>query len=264
MNSEKWKVVPLSDAQLLDVNPSDILHGGLYRRCDTHKGGNGYDKFPEICERMLGVANMHRHFVVQLYGCNLDCPYCYVTRAGVWGSPQLVSTNDLLYAFQYSRQDVFHLMGGAPAIHLRKWPELIERFELVFPTSVFHSDLLLTERRYSVQELTALEMSRRVLLAVNVKGLTDEEHLRNTRKVFREKLFWANFVRLVVHNVKFYVTFTNVSKENIQAFWVICEELFDYNVAQELRRNSYSIDLIDYKAVMFVDSVEWGIEHDYS
>lgn len=44
----KWKVVPICDKQMKDVNPSDVLNDGLYRKCDVYKGGGGYDMFPSI------------------------------------------------------------------------------------------------------------------------------------------------------------------------------------------------------------------------
>lgn len=46
-----WKVMYLCDKQLRDVNPSDIIKNGLYRRCDTYKGGGGYDKFSDIYKK---------------------------------------------------------------------------------------------------------------------------------------------------------------------------------------------------------------------
>ena len=71
-----WPVVPLCKAQLEDVNPLDVLNGGLYRRCNTYKGGGGYDKFPEIWERRLGKGEtkLNDQFVVQVQGCPLHCP----------------------------------------------------------------------------------------------------------------------------------------------------------------------------------------------
>jgi hypothetical protein len=44
----KWKVVPLSPGQLLDVRPEDILNDGHFRRCNTYRGGGGYDQFPRL------------------------------------------------------------------------------------------------------------------------------------------------------------------------------------------------------------------------
>ncbi len=82
-----WKVVPLSEGQLQDVNPKDILEDGLYRMCNSYKGGGGYDKFPDFVQHFyrLEKDKYSKQFIVQLFGCNLDCPYCYVTREGVWG-----------------------------------------------------------------------------------------------------------------------------------------------------------------------------------
>ncbi len=253
-----WKVVPLSQAQLLDVNPDDVLEGGLYRKCDTYRGGGGYDQFPAICERMLGRQDMSRQFVVQLFGCNLDCPYCYVTRAGVWGPPVQTTTDELLEAFERSGQDVFHLMGGAPAIHLAKWPELVTRFEQLFPHNVFHSDMLLTERSYKAREVAALATVSNLLVAVDVKGVTPEEHFANTRKPSRRGLFWKNMVLLAGFDVPFYVTFTNVSRENVGRFWWEFSTYFDADYTAEIRGNAFSIDLIDYKATPHVDAVPWG------
>ena len=84
-------------------------------------------------------------FVVQLYGCNLDCPFCYVTRRGVWDTPIKVSTDALVRAYALSGANVFHLMGGAPALQMKFWPELLDALG---PDILFHSDLMLTETRY--------------------------------------------------------------------------------------------------------------------
>ena len=54
----KFDVVPLCEAQLMDVNPLDILNNGLYRKCNTYKGGGGYDKFPEIYNAKIGRAHV--------------------------------------------------------------------------------------------------------------------------------------------------------------------------------------------------------------
>ena len=258
MNIEKWKVVPLSEAQLLDMRFEDILEEGLYRKCNTYRGGGGYDRFPELCELLLNKKYMYEQFVVQLYGCHLDCPYCYVTRAGVWGKPILVTTDELLDAFKRSEQQVFHLMGGAPAIHIAKWPELLEKFEARFSDCVFHSDLLLTERVYKQHELAAMSSVKNAIFAINIKGVTLNEHRKNTRKKFLHLIFWQNLTKLAFHkNIKCYITFTNVSQKNIDYFWKLCIVLPN-KIVNAWQTTAYSIDLIDYKAVEFVDAVKWG------
>lgn len=251
-----WKVVPLSKAQLLDVRPEDILGGGLYRLCDTYRGGGGYDQFPDICAKRLGKPAMHRQFVVQLYGCHLDCPYCYVTRAGVWGEPARVSTTRMLNDFDASGARVFHLMGGAPALHMTKWPNLLQRLASR-PDVVFHSDLLLTERRYAPSLLSLLAAFPNALYAVDIKGLTNEEHLANTRRPFREEMFWDNLRAINEAGLQYYITFTNVRERNVARFWSMFKRRLP-NAWQLQFRDAFSIGLVDYNAIPFVDSIPWG------
>jgi len=258
-NQRQWKVVPLSTGQLLDVNPEDVLENGLYRKCNTYRGGGGYDQFPIICRKRLGVKEANRQFVVQLYGCHLDCPYCYVTRAGVWGHPNKVSSTTLLDAFERSQQEVFHLMGGAPAIYLSQWADLIKKFNNRFPMNIFHSDFLLTEKKYAVKILKVLASMRMTLFVVNVKGTTQREHYNNTRKPWREDLFWENLVNLTQTEVPYYVTFTNVAKEHQETFWDRYGQVLP-RAMEEQREDAFTIDLIDYEAVAHVDNVEWGID----
>ena len=81
----EWPVVPVCKAQRKDVRPEDILHGGLFRLCDTYRGGGGYDQFNAIYEKCFGKKVNPTQFVVQLKGCPLNCDYCYVTNEGVSG-----------------------------------------------------------------------------------------------------------------------------------------------------------------------------------
>ncbi len=122
-----WPVVPICERQRRDVNPDDLLEDGLYRKCNTYKGGGGYDMFPAIYRRrhrrLDPTTQLAVQFVVQLQGCPLDCPWCYVTRDGVLGEPVQRTTNELVSAFERSGLTVFHLMGGAPALFLVLWPE---------------------------------------------------------------------------------------------------------------------------------------------
>lgn len=248
-----WKVVPLSSGQLLDVREEDILEGGLYRRCDTLRGGGGYDLFPKICEEFLGESPTEQ-FVVQLQGCNLDCPYCYVTREGVWGKATRVTTSELTASYRRSGLPVFHLMGGAPALQLKWWPQLLKELYLT-GSYIFHSDMTLTEGLYSEDVLRVIG-GYRAIVAVNVKGTNFEEWFENTRKMVDWSLFWTNFRSVCKHLNKFYITYTNCDLEEISRFEAKCKgEGVD---VESLVR--YNIDLIDYNALPHVDDRAWGGE----
>lgn len=253
-----FKVVRLSEGQLHDVRPDDVLADGWFRLCETYRGGGGYDLFPDIARRRLGYAH-HRQFVVQLLGCHLDCPYCYVTREGVWGEHRRFSARELVAAFIDAFHEhgttVFHLMGGAPALSMKHWPSLISEFEAKAPAGcAFHSDLLLTEGIYDADTLRAISRPQ-CLYAADVKGLTPEEHLRNTRKPFDEALFWENLDKLERVGMPYYLTFTAVGDP--EPFWQRFQRLYPGTYATR-RSEAFTIDLIDYDALPFVDRVPWG------
>lgn len=247
-----WPVVPLSKGQLLDVNPNDILNGGLYRKCSTYRGGGGYDQFPLICERRLG-QKLSEQFVVQLQKCTLDCPYCYVTREGVWGKPKYIGTKQLVDDFIASGQEVFHLMGGAPVIYIDDWPELINAVLHNKPGTVFHSDLMLIEGSYKKETLEKLRYSH-CLFAVNIKGTDSSTWFKNTRRTPQWSLFWNNWRKVQTVGVPYYTTFTNASTVQIRRFWELARRNGIYR-----DQDSYAIDLIDYEAIPHVDDVKWGL-----
>lgn len=253
-----WPVVPLSPGQILDVRPEDVLDKGHFRLCSTYRGGGGYDQFPAIAEcRGLGAGH-NRQFVVQLHGCHLDCPYCYVTRAGVWGKPVSYSTPDLVDAFNRTPADVFHLMGGAPALYIEHWPELIKELEWRGKSGwLFHSDLLLTEKMYT-PEVLKLIAHPRTLYAVSVKGLSQMEHYKNTRKPWHNLRFRVNLERLEKHGVPYYFTFTNCDPVLIHTFWNSFERNYGSVACAVRKEDSFSISIIDYDAMPHVDDVPWG------
>ena len=235
-----WKVVPMCEKQLRDINKNDILHNGYFRKCNTYKSGGGYDRFPAIAEERLNM-NGNNQFVVQLYGCTLDCPYCYVTRDGIWGKYKKFSTDELIDCFIESKQDVFHLMGGSPALYIENWHEIINKLP---KDKIFHSDLLLVEKEYKLEWLNSIK-SNNSLYAVNIKGVTLDDFYNNTNRNFNKKLFYSNFDKVVESGINFYLTFTNPDKSKIIEF---AYSLID-KYGKKITEDAFIINLIDYDAL---------------
>lgn len=253
-----WRVVPLSPGQRLDVRPSDVVADGHFRLCDTYRGGGGYDHFPTIAERVLGEPEHHLQFIPQLYGCNLDCPYCYVTRAGVWGAPVRYTAAELVAVFNATPATVFHLMGGAPALTLAHWSDLIDALDASGkPGWVFHSDLMLSEAEYDRAHVSRASHPR-AIYAVNLKGLTAEEHLRNTRKPWDEARMWRNLATLEAAYLPYYVTFTAVDPAHVAWFWNEFSDRFGTARTVEQHATAYAIHLIDYDSLPHTDDVPWA------
>lgn len=78
-----FEVMRLCPAQLLDINHADILEGGLYRKCNTYKGGGGYDQFPAIYQRRFGpTPGLNNQFVVQLKAARCGARIAMLLRRG--------------------------------------------------------------------------------------------------------------------------------------------------------------------------------------
>ena len=251
-----WKIVPISKNQKLDVKEEDLLENGLFRKCNTYRGGGGYDRFPVICQKRLGVK-LAQQFIVQLRGCNLDCPYCYVTREGVWGYPVGRTSQELVSSFQRSNQEVFHLMGGAPALYLDYWTELIAEIKGRCPGKVFHSDLMLSEGVYKIETLKRINQDN-CLYAINIKGLNTKEWKKNTRKDFNLRLFWANLRKVYESNLNCYFTFTGCNPDNLPDFFHQIKTKMGSAVLDFVQKDWFAIDLINYHASDHVDSIRWG------
>ncbi len=239
-----WKVMHLCDKQLRDVNTGNILNNGLYRRCDTYKGGGGYDKFSDIYKNRTGqTKEYNEQFVVQLKGCPLRCPYCYVTKDGVHtGVYSEIPTKQLIKDFHNSNLPVLHLMGGAPALYINHWKEILEKLE---PQFVFHSDLLLLESEYPKKTIEELAKYNNSLYAVSIKGGTNEEFKKNTGIDLNENLFWKNFNTIVDCKLPFYLTFTGMTEESTKLFKNILIQRYGKHILDD----SFSIRLIEYEAL---------------
>lgn len=241
-----WKVCPIQGRQLRDVRDEDIF--GDFRICNTYRGGGGYDQFPKIAEKRGLTCNgdIGTQFVVQLYGCTLKCPYCYVTADGIWGYHTPYTSDQLagsyISALVSRNAGVFHLMGGAPAVYYEHWPELLDKISL--DNTIFHSDLMLVEKEYKLATLRDCNR-RNTLYAVNIKGADKEDYFRNTRCKFNEDLFWNNFDTVVESGVNFYMTFTNPDMDSLFTF----KETVARKYGEAVLDDHFVIDIVDYEAL---------------
>ena len=145
-------------------------------------------------------------------------------------------------------------MGGAPALQIQNWKYILD---LLPEWAVFHSDIMLSEKPYKDEWINSIA-KRNAIYAVDIKGLDQTEHLENTRKPFPEKLFYNNLDKIMSHvdnGLKFYFTFTNINRKNINWF---LNYISGYKNGKEIADKSFEIDLIEYNALEDVDNVPWG------
>jgi pyruvate-formate lyase-activating enzyme len=242
-----WKVCPVQGRQLLDVKSKDIY--GDFRFCDTGHAGGGYDRFPAIRYKrrpgLLHYGDITKQLVVQLHGCPLRCPYCYVTRDGIYGRVSRYTSEEIVTTFCRAREihgvGTLHLMGGAPGLYLDMWYDIVKRLPW---NASFTSDLLLIEQTYKMETLRKLAVTP-VTIAVNIKGVTSEDWARNTGTVLNEAMFWNNFERVVNSGIDFYLTFTNPDTRYYDSFLDKVLERF----GKEALADRQVIDLKEYNAI---------------
>lgn len=247
ISTYNWKVCPIQGRQLKDVRSEDIF--GDFRICRTYRSGGGYDKFDDIAYSRgitcRGDASLQ--FVVQLYGCHLRCPYCYVTKDGIFGEYKEYSTANMLLKFHDAYHEfgcgVFHLMGGAPALYIEHWPEILDWLNDSF---IFHSDLLLSEKIYPRAVLKEINRLN-TLYAVNIKGTTIKNYKENTGRNLPEhgEIFHENLDRIVDSGLNFYLTFTNPDKMYLEGYKNRLSERY----GSWILHDSFVIDLVNYKAL---------------
>lgn len=255
MNTFEWPIAPICDRQLRDINKEDLIGPDkngyyLYRRCNTYKGGGGYDRFESIWRsRHDNNVWCGDQFVVQLNGCPLQCPYCYVTPDGTHSRHVVKQyTENILHAFYHTKLPVFHLMGGAPAMYMSHWTDILSQLS---ESSIFHSDLLLIEHSYDEKTLSRLGhiYNKNALYAVSVKGKDAEQFKKNTGCTLNENRFWINLMSIVRHELPFYITFTGMSDSDIDEWRSQLHQYFGICDIEWMMRDSYAIQIRDYEAL---------------
>lgn len=240
----EWKVEKICDKQLRDVNPNDLVEDGLYRLCDVYKSGGGYDKLPNIIASRFNynIDDYRKQFVVQLKGCVMKCPYCYVTPDGINATPVLKTTDELVESFIKTGVNVFHLMGGSPAIYIKDWNILINKLLEKKPQTIFHSDLLLQECNYTKEVIESISKPNSVY-AISIKGANKDEYLKNTGVPLKEDMLINNLDVIKNSSLNYYFTFTGMTEDGVKEF---CD---NYNITSKMLKDSFIIKLIDYDAL---------------
>lgn len=115
------------------------------------------DRSPFRMAEMFGGSwqDYNHHFVIQLAGCPLDCPYCYVDNLGEDTHFSEISLVELYKTIRFealtkfkAHVKVLHVMGGAPAVYCEFWPKLRMELDALGPYGedvIIFSNVILVE-----------------------------------------------------------------------------------------------------------------------
>lgn len=204
----------IGETQKVDIARSQglVLYDNYARICSVcqpKKSPIG-DTSPRRIAKLFGGRwqDYNNHFVVQVSGCPLNCWYCYVEGESPSKNFTPQGLVDLFVQFRSAALDnfraavnVFHLMGGDPALYCTFWPLL--RYELDsrgMKNVILLSNTVLVEKATrGVQPWKYLDMNHFILSGC-LKGVNRADFLKNTGK---------DLYHAAVSELKYYVRAKN-------------------------------------------------------
>jgi len=220
-------------AKIGNIQKTDIeqtsgvkLYNAYGRICSVYKSKKSRigDSSPRRIAKLFGGnwQSYNHQFIVQVAGCPLNCWYCYVDNLDGKGKNSknftVVELVDLFVQFRSAALDdykapinVFHLMGGDPALYCAFWPHLRDELDRRHMSGVIIlSNTVLVERKTKRLEPWKFLDIPHFMLSGCLKGVNREDFLKNTGK----DLYHAAVSELknYVHAKNFYLTIVGQSK----------------------------------------------------
>ena len=170
-----------------------VCYDNFARVCTVHTGSHRDigDSSPFRMAEMFGGEwqDYNHHFVIQLSGCLLDCPYCYVDNLEKDTSFSAISMVELYKAIRREALTnfgvsikVLHVMGGAPAVYCEFWPELREELDSQgYDNVVIFSNVILVEAIAGVEPWLHMNLPRFIVEGC-LKGTNRENFKQNTNR----------------------------------------------------------------------------------
>jgi len=201
----KVPIAKIGNIQKIDIENSSgiVFYDDVARICtvvtDESAPDNRGDKVPyRIAETFGGTwQDYNNHFIVQVAGCPLKCPYCYVDNLK---ADLCMSADELVEKFKVFKEkveerfgikvNVFHFMGGAPAIYCEFWTELRESLDKQgLGEVILFSDVILVENYFTKKRPWEFLNLHHFILTGCLKGTNRKNFLKNTGKnLFEQSL----------------------------------------------------------------------------
>lgn len=208
----KIPISRLGKLQKIDVEKSGRLHDDYGRICQVVQSPNWHgDLSPCRMAKFQNIDNFElfdKQFVVQVAGCPLKCPFCYVDN---FKMDKFFTADELVTKFaEFRKQEpnlnVFHLCGGCPARYSEFWLNLRKSLdENGFWRVILLSDVIFVENHfYNVKPWETIRKMHpyNFFIVGCLKGTTKQNFIKNTGgfdlfetavKEMKEYLFYPNF-----------------------------------------------------------------------
>ena len=236
-------ITKIGRIQKIDVEKSSgiVSHDDIARICTVVKEKNAYDdrgdKSPYRMAEIFGGdwKDYNNHFIIQVAGCPLKCPYCYVDNLKANLSMNADELVDKFVEFKKIvepkfniKLNVFHFMGGAPALYCEFWEELRNSLDNHgLKEVVLFSDVILVENHFSKKKPWEFLNLHHFILTGCLKGTNEDNFKKNTGFHLFEQSLKELENYLTAKN--FYLTLIGFDERDLsQIYKIIPKERIDF------------------------------------
>jgi sulfatase maturation enzyme AslB (radical SAM superfamily) len=225
----KVQISKIGKIQKIDIEKSTGIkyYNDIARVCTIIKDDGAYDnrndRSPYRMAELFGGnwKDYNNHFIIQVAGCPLKCWYCYIDNLK---KDIEMSAQEMVDMFIEFRKDikqkfnvdlnVFHFMGGAPAIYCEFWPILRETLDKNnLKNIILFSDVIFVETYfYNVKPWNYMDLDNFIVVGC-LKGTNKKNFKENTGKdLYSEALSeLSNYIKFE----NFYLTLINYDKNHL-------------------------------------------------
>lgn len=192
----KVPIAKIGEIQKIDIEDSSgiVYYDEIARICtvvkDKKSSDNRGDLVPYRMAELFGGLweEYNHHFIVQVAGCPLKCPYCYVDNLK---TDLFMTADELVDKFISFKKEVelrfsikvnvFHFMGGAPALYCDFWKELRDSLdEHGLKEVILFSDVILVENYFTKKTPWEYIYLHHFIITGCLKGTNKENFIINT------------------------------------------------------------------------------------
>jgi uncharacterized Fe-S cluster-containing radical SAM superfamily protein len=226
-------IAALGPLQKIDIENSSgiVFYDDDARICTVIKQPESKDergdKSPFRMANLFGGnwQDYNNHFIVQVSGCPLSCPYCYVDNLKpdrFYTSKELVN-KFIHFKKQFNNINVFHLMGGAPGVFCSVWPDLRSELDLSGSTDVIlFSDVIFVEEFFFNKKPWDFLNIKNFLLTGCLKGTNRKNFFDNTKHDLFENAL--NELKHYIDYSNFYLSLINYDENDLVNIYKIIDK----------------------------------------
>lgn len=239
----KVPIAKIGKIQKIDIERSSgiVFYDDVVRICtvvkDKKAHDNRGDKSPFRMAKIFGGnwQDYNNHFIVQVAGCPLKCPYCYVDNLK---ADLLMTAKELVSRFIKFKKEtepkfniklkVLHFMGGAPAIYCEFWKELRNSLDKKgLKDIILFSDVILVENYFFKNKPWKFLKLHHFILTGCLKGTNKDNFIKNTGyDLFQQSL---KELKNYLSAKNFYLTLIGFDAKNLlEIYKIIPKDKIDF------------------------------------